>query len=321
MKVVITDYEYPNIDQERAIITGSGAELAAFQVKDEEGLIEIVRDADAVVVQYANITPKVIKAMEHCKMIIKYGIGVNNIDSMAATEKGIYICNVPDYGIDEVSNHAIAMMLALAKKLPIVTKSLRGGEWGYLSTIPLFRLQDSTLGLVGLGRIPSLVAKKMSGFGMNILAYDPYANEEYARSQGVTLVDFDTLIEKSDFVSVHCPQTEETTHLFNKEVFTRMKKTAFLINTARGPIVDQTALIEALKSGEIAGAGLDVFEQEPIEKDSELLKMDNVIATPHCAWYSEQAITTLQRKVAEEVINVLKGNKPFNCTNKVALGL
>ncbi len=321
MKVVITDYEYPNIDQERAIITGSGAELAAFQVKDEEGLIEIVRDADAVVVQYANITPKVIKAMEHCKMIIKYGIGVNNIDSMAATEKGIYICNVPDYGIDEVSNHAIAMMLALAKKLPIVTKSLRGGEWGYLSTIPLFRLQDSTLGLVGLGRIPSLVAKKMSGFGMNILAYDPYAKEDYARSQGVTLVDFDTLIERSDFVSVHCPQTEETTHLFNKEVFTRMKKTAFLINTARGPIVDQTALIEALKSGEIAGAGLDVFEQEPIEKDSELLKMDNVIATPHCAWYSEQAITTLQRKIAEEVINVLKGNKPFNCTNKVALGL
>ncbi|MGX8712022.1 MAG: C-terminal binding protein [bacterium] len=318
MKVVITDFEYPNVDQETKIITESGAQLQACHLKTEEEIIAAVRDADAVIVQYAVITRKIIDHMQNCKMIIKYGIGVNNIDSAAATEKGIYVCNVPDYGVDEVSNHAIALLLALAKKLPVITKALRGGDWGYTSTVPLFRLAGSTLGLVGLGRIPSLVAKKMSGFGMRILAFDPYMTPEAARERGAELVDFETLCRESDFISIHCPLTDSTTHLFDEKAFALMKKTAFLINTARGPVIDEQALIQALKSGKIAGAGLDVFESEPISQESELLRMDNVIATPHCAWYSEEAISTLQRKVAEEVVNVLGGNPPFNRTNKIS---
>ncbi|WRS27871.1 C-terminal binding protein [Oscillospiraceae bacterium MB08-C2-2] len=319
MKVLITDYEYPQVDQEREIITGFGAELLTCQLKTEAELIEAVQDVDAVIVQYANITRPVIEAMKKCKMVIKYGIGVNNIDADAATEKGIYVCNVPDYGVEEVSNHAIVLMLSLAKKLTLLNDRMRSGKWGYTPSVPLYRLNGSTLGLVGLGRIPSLVAKKMAGFGLNIVAYDPYAQGAAAKELGVTLVDFDTLCKTSDFVSIHCPQTPQTTHLFNSEVFAKMKKTAYLVNTARGPIVDEAALIEALKSGEIAGAGLDVFEEEPLASASELLKLDNVIATPHCAWYSEEAISTLQRKVAEEVVNVLGGNKPFNCTNPAVL--
>ena len=223
--------------------------------------------------------------------------------------------------MDEVSNHAIAMLMALAKKLPVVTKALRSGEWGYTRTIPLFRMAGSTLGLIGLGRIPSLVAQKMSGFGLGrILAFDPFLSPEQAETRGAELVDFETLCKESDFISIHCPLTKETTGLFNEKVFRTMKKTAYLINTSRGPVICEKDLVHALKSGEIAGAGLDVYETEPVAPDSELLKMDNVIATPHCAWYSEEAISTLQRKVAEEVVNVLKGNPPFNCTNKAALG-
>lgn len=318
MKVVITDFEYPNVDQEQEIITKFGAQLHACHLKTPQEIAAEVEDADAVIVQYANITKEIIAGMKHCKMIIKYGIGVNNIDSEAAAAKGIYVCNVPDYGVDEVSNHAIAMLMALAKKLPAVTRALKNGEWGYGPTVPLFRLDGSTLGLVGIGRIPSLVAHKMSNFGMKILAFDPYVSAEEAEKRGAELVDFETLCKKSDFISIHCPLTPSTTRIFNREAFGMMKKTAFLINTARGPVIDENELVEALETGEIAGAGLDVFESEPIGKTNKLLQMDQVIATPHCAWYSEEAISTLQRKVAEEVVNVLSGNRPFHCTNKVS---
>lgn len=320
MKVVITDFEYPNVDQETQIITEAGAQLDALHLKSTEEIIEAVQDADAVIVQYANITKEIIDRMQHCKMIIKYGIGVNNIDSDAATAKGIYVCNVPDYGVDEVSNHAIAMLMALAKKLPTVTRVMREGGWGYACSVPLFRLAGSTLGLVGLGRIPSLVARKMSGFDLGrILAFDPYMTPEEAKKRGAELVDFETLCKESDFISVHCPLTPDTTGLFNEKAFRLMKKTAFLINTARGPVIREKDLVAALKAGEIAGVGLDVYENEPLAADHELRKMDNAIVTPHCAWYSEQAISTLQRKVAEEVVNVLKGNVPFNCTNRAVL--
>lgn len=316
MKVVITDCQYPEVDTERRIITGAGHTLETFQVKNEAELVAATRDADAIIVQYAAMTHAVIEQLENCKIIIKYGIGVNNIDCTAATEHGVYVCNVPDYGTDEVSNHAIALLFALCKKLPQLTKQLEAGEWSYAPAVPLYRMDGATLGLVGFGRIPQLVAKKMVGFGLNIIANDPYISEEAAQAFGVTLVDFDTLCTQSDYISVHCPLTEQTTRLFNAEAFKKMKPTAFLINTARGGILDEQALIKALNSREIAGAGLDVFEQEPPNKDNPLLVMQNVVATPHTAWYSEQAIEALQKKVAEEVVNVLAGNRPWNLCNR-----
>ncbi len=320
-KVVITDYEYADVEKERQIIAGAGFRLEALQCKNEQEVIDACRDADAVIVQYCMISRKVIEAMEHCRMVIKYGIGVNNIDSEAATEKGIYVCNVPDYGVDEVSNHAITLLMALSKKLPVIMQAMRRGAWGYESIVPLRRMQGLTLGLVGLGRIPKLVAKKMSNFGLKILAFDPYMSMDEAERLGVRLADFHTLCRESDYISIHCPLTEDTRHIFNKETFREMKPTALLVNTARGPVICEQDLIKALKQGEIAGAGLDVYEDEPLDKNSELLKMEQVICTPHCAWYTEDAVSAVQSKAAEEVVNVLSGNEPWNAVNRKALAL
>ncbi len=319
MKVVITDYQYENINQEKKIFEEAGIELQEYQLKDPKDLIGVIDDADAVITQYSDINADVIEHLQHCKMIIKYGIGVNNIDVEVATRKGIYVCNVPDYGVEEVSNHAITMILALSKKLPTITRALREGDWGYSSIVPLFRFSEATIGLVGFGRIPQLVAKKLSGFGVKILAYDPYINSELAKEMGVIPVDFETLCKESDYISLHCPLTADTEHLFNLDTFKMMKDTAVLVNTARGPIIKEEDLVIALKEGLIAGAGLDVFEKEPVSSDNPLLHMENVIATPHCAWYSLRAIDNVQRKAAEEVANVLLGNEPFNCVNRKAL--
>ena len=321
MNVVITDYEYDNIEREKDIFAQAGLELSEYQVKSGQALADAVRDADAVVVQYAEMTSDIIRQMGHCKMIIKYGIGVNNIDTAAATEQGIYVCNVPDYGVDEVSNHAVALLLSLARKLPVLQQTLREGGWGYGRAVPAYRVAGSTLGLVSLGRIPSLVARKMRGFGVRLLAYDPFVTPQYAAELGVELVDFDTLCRESDYISIHCPLTPQTRHLFNKESFRRMKNTAILVNTARGSVVCEKDLIWALEQGEIAGAGLDVYEQEPLALDSPLLGMEQVICTGHCAWYPEDAIATLQQKAAEEVVRVLAGNDPLNCTNRRELAM
>lgn len=319
MKVVITDYEYQDVEKERKILEAAGIVLDECQCRTEQALVDACREADGVIVQYCAITERVIRAMERCRVIIKYGIGVNNIDVDAASAKGIYVCNVPDYGVDEVSNHAIAMMLALSRGLKSLNESLTSGAWGYAPVVPLHRMAGSTLGLVGLGRIPSLVAKKMAGFGLRILAYDPFARPEAARELGVELVEFDTLVAESDYISIHCPLTPRTQGLFGPEAFRRMKSTAILVNTARGPVIQQQALEEALRTGELAGAGLDVYEQEPLPKDSPLLHMSNVICTPHCAWYTEEAVTAVQEKAAQEAANVLTGHAPWHAVNAAAV--
>ena len=318
MKVLFTDYQYANIDQELDILAHTGAEIVDLEQDKSTPLEEAVRDADAIIVQYAEITPELIGRMDSCKIIIKYGIGVNNIDAQAASAKGIYVCNVPDYGIDEVSNAAIAMMLALHRKLPVTRKALRNGDWSYDAMVPIKGLAGSTLGLVGLGRIPALVAKKMQGFSLNILACDPYVSPEHAEKLGVRLVDLETLYTESDIVSIHCALTDETRHMFHADVFRKMKSAAIIINTARGPVICEKDLIDALRAGEIAGAGLDTYETEPISQDNPLLQMENVICTPHVAWYSEQAIKNVQRGAAVEVARVLRGEKPVNPVNTPA---
>lgn len=317
MKAVITDYQYESVMTEREIIEGAGFTLEACQAKTQEALIAAVEDADAVITQYADINAEVIGCMKHAKMIIKYGIGVNNIDCEAASRKGIYVCNVPDYGVDEVSDHAVAMILALGKKLPVVTDAFRHGDWGYSSTFPLFRLKECSAGLIGFGRIPRMVAAKLQAFGMKVFAFDPYVNEKEASAAGVEITSLEHILETCDFVSVHCPLTSDTRHMIGEKELSKMKESAFIINTARGGVIDEGALIKALKNKWIAGAAVDVFEKEPVSPEHELLHMPNVIATPHVAWYSETAIRTLQRKVALEVVNVLSGNKPFHCVNSI----
>ena len=316
-KIVISDYQYDTIEPQREVVRRfPEAELIDLQCRTEEDVLAQAFDADVIINQYAPMTSRVLDGLKNCRAIIRYGIGVDTIDVKAASRRGIYVCNVPDYGVDETSNHAISLILALARKLPVIMADVRRGNWGLTCGKPLHRFAGSTLGLIGLGRIAGAIAQKLAPFQLNLIAYDPYVSKERAESLGVTLTDFETLCRESDYISLHCPATEDNHHLMNERVFAMMKPTAYLINAARGSIVDEAALIHALETGEIAGAGLDVLEKEPIDADSPLLRMDNVIITSHFGGYSEEAIETLQRKAAEEAVNILSGGRPFHAVNE-----
>lgn len=314
-KVVVTDYYYENLRQEREIIEGIGAELVEFQCKTEDEVIAAAAGCDALICQFAPITSRVIQTLTQCKVIVRYAIGVDNIDLSAAEQQGIYVCNVPDYGIDEVSNQAIALLMDCAKKLTYLANQVKQGNCSYTLVKPLYRMEGKTLGLVGFGRIPRLVAKKMSAFGLKILAYDPFMDHQAAQQLGVTPVELNKLLQKSDYISVHCPLNQETYHLFDRDAFRQMKPTAIFINTSRGAVVKEEDLIWALEQSEISMAGIDVTETEPIPADHPLLKLDNAVVTPHAAWYSEEAIQSLQMKAAQEVARVLSGQAPQNPVN------
>jgi D-3-phosphoglycerate dehydrogenase len=235
----------------------------------------------------------------------------------AATDHGVPVVNVPDYGTDEVANHAVALLLNLARKIARLDRQTRGGAWDIFRIGPVTRLAGQTVGIVGCGRIGSAVARKLSGFDVRLLACDPYVE---TFPPGVQPVAFERLLAESDYVTVHCPLTEETRHAFDAESLAWMRPTAILINTARGGIVDTAALIDALQEGYLAGAGLDVLEQEPIDPASPLLRMEQVIVTPHAAWYSEEGRSDLKRRAAEEAVRVLRGERPRHCVNAEALG-
>ncbi len=314
-KVVIADYYYESIHQEQAVMAELGAQLTDHHCTTEEEVIAAAEGCDALICQFAPITRRVIETLTNCKVIVRYAIGVDNIDLKAAEEHGIYVCNVPDYSIDEVSNHAIALLMDCVRKLTYLVNQVKQGNCSYTLIKPLFRMEGKTLGLVGFGRIPRLVAKKMAGFGVEIIAYDPMIDEQAAEQLGVKPVPLDALLQTSDYISVHCPLMDSTYHMFDKTSFQKMKKTAIFINTARGGVVNEADLIWALENGEIGMAGLDVTETEPIPMDHPLLKLDNAVVTPHAAWYSEEAVKSLQLKVAEEVARVLRGEEPKNPVN------
>jgi D-3-phosphoglycerate dehydrogenase len=269
-------------------------------------------------VTYAKITAEMIRQMTRCRIISRFGIGVDNVDIAAATGAGIVVTKVPDYCIDEVSDHTMALLLALARKIPFANAQVHAGRWEMPSVVPIHRLRGSVLGLVGFGRIPQLVAPKAKSFGLRVVAYDPYIPQEIFARAGVEGVDFAHVLKISDYVSIHSPLLPETKGLFNADVFRQMRPTAYLINTARGPIVDEAALAEALDARQLAGAALDVMPQEP-PVNSPLFGRHNVIITPHTSFYSEESLVDLQTKAAEEVASVLTGQAPRNPVNPEAL--
>ncbi|PWU07905.1 MAG: hydroxyacid dehydrogenase [Terriglobia bacterium] len=277
-------------------------------------MLEVVRDADALLTTYAKIPAEIIAEMTKCRIIARFGIGVDNVDIPAATAKGIVVTRVPDYCIDEVSDHAMALLLAVVRKIPSANVRTHAGRWEMKAVAPIHRLRGTVLGLVAFGQIPQLLAPKAQAFGMRVVTYDPYVADEVLARAGVERVEFDELVKISDYISIHTPLMPATHHLFNADVFRRMKPTAYLINTARGPIVDETALADALDRGQLAGAALDVMEKEP-PTGSPLLGRDNVIITPHTSFYSEESLVDLQRKAAEEVLRVLTGQAPRNPVN------
>lgn len=315
-KVVITDYEFSTLEQEEAALGSLDVEIIRAQCCTEEDVIEVAKDADALINQYAPISRKVIESLPNLKVVSRYGIGVNTIDVEAATEHGVIVGNVTDYCLDEVSDHAFALIMACARKVVTLNNAVKNGNWDYKVSVPIFRLPGRVLGLVGFGKIPQTLAKKAQAFGINVISYDPFVSAEVASEFNVALVDLNELCEKSDFISVHAPLIEATRGMISDEQFDLMKKEAFIINTARGPVIDEKALIRALEAGKIGGAGLDVLEDEPIASDHPLLKMDNVILNPHAAWYSEESQLELQRKTAQNVADVLSGYYPTYLFNR-----
>ena len=251
-----------------------------------------------------------INQFEQCRIIARTGIGIDTIDLDVATTKGIVVTNVPEYCEDEVSDHAMALLLALARNVTRGNAQVHGGEWALAKLKPMFRLRGRTVGLVGFGKIPRLVAAKAQAFGLNVVAFDPYIEPSDAASLGVELLSLEELMANSDFVSIHTPLTPETRHMIGADVLAGMKPEAMLINTARGGLVDVDALADALDAGSLAGAGLDVLPDEPPTADLRLMDRDNVILTPHTAFYSEQSMIDLQAKAAQQVALVLAGEQP-----------
>jgi D-3-phosphoglycerate dehydrogenase len=261
-------------------------------------------------VTYAKLTGDLIRKFERCRAIGRFGIGVDNIDLPAAAEKDITVTYVPDYCVREVSDHAMTLLLALARKLPLSNRLVQSGRWEMPAVVPIHRLDGTVLGLFGFGHIPRRLAPKAKAFGMRVVVHDPYVPSQALAEAGVEGVDFERMLQMSDYVSIHAPLTPETRGLFNAETFSKMKRGALLVNTARGPLVDEAALVAALDAGQIGGAGLDVLATEPPPRDSALLGRDNVILSPHTAFYSEEALLELQTKCASDVARVLSGEAP-----------
>jgi len=316
-KIVFTDFDFPSIDIEKGIFNELDCEIFTPQTNDEEKLIEVCKDADALLVQYAQITERIINSMAKCKVISRFGIGVDSIDLKAAKAKGIYVCNVPDYCIDEVADHSLALILSLGRKIVQFSNSVKSGIWDALKIgRPIYNLKNQILGLVGFGKIPQNLSIKAINLFKEILIYDPFISFEVTKKFNVKAATFYEILRYSDFISIHCPLNENTRHMFSLREFQIMKKTAYIINTSRGAIINTPDLYQAIANGLIAGAGLDVLEKEPPGMDFELAKLDNVIITPHAGYYSETALEELHNKWAINVLKVLKGEEPVNVVNK-----
>ena len=285
-------------------------------MRDEREMIERMRDADALVVSFSPVTRGFMSAVEGLKTVVRTGVGYDVIDVPAATELGVIVVNIPDIWVREVANHALALLLAWNRKVISLDGQVRAGVWA--GGIPGERtgsLHGETVGIVGLGNIGSAFARRVTALEMKVIACDPYVDARHFAALGVERVSLEALAERSDYVSVHTLLNAETRHLIGEKFFRRMKPTAILINTSRGPVVDETALARALEENRLAGAALDVWEQEPVAADNPLLKMDNVIATPHAAYFSSAAVAAVPRRCGEEIARVLTGQRPLNVVN------
>lgn len=319
-KVLITDYVWPSTDPERAVLEAAGIELVVAPDTSENTLAELAKDVDAIMFCFAQVTAKVLESATKCKIAARYGIGVDNVDIPRATELGIVVTNVPDYCMDEVTDHALGMILALNRRLVPHTREVVQGGWNDVAlNQPMHRTRGATMGIVGYGRIGRSLAAKAVGFGMNILAYDPMI-EPGSDVEGASVTTLDELLEKSDFVSLHVPLLPSTENMISAPELAKMKPGSIIVNCARGGLIDEHALASALESGHIAGAGLDVVEPTPPDPSSPLLAQENVIITPHTAFFSQASTVELEERTAGEVVRVLAGEKPENWINPEVSG-
>ena len=317
-KVAITDYTFPDLSIETQILEAAGLEVISGQCKTQQDLIMLTANADYVITQFAPVDVDVIKSMSNCKVIVRYGIGYDNVDCEAAKEKGIPVCNIPTYCIDEVADHTLSFILSMTRQLLANAKYVQNGKWGLGTDLSNMRgLYDSTVGIIGLGRIGQAVAKRLKGFGCRLIAYDPVVNPTQVASTGCQLVDLDYLLSNSDVITLHCPSLPATKNIINNSTLSKMKKGGLLINAGRGDLVCADALLEALATGHLAGVAIDVFSTEPVPIDSPLLDMDNVLITSHIASASPQSAKTLRETAAQIVVISAKGESLPNVVNSL----
>lgn len=310
--ILVSDSKVIDFESGQTAFDDIDAEIRMTEARQPDELSEAAAGADALIVDASTrVTESVLKSLDDLQVVGRSGIGVDNVDVGAASQRGVAVVNVPDYCLDEVSTHALGMMLALARKLPQLDAAVKRGEWDWSAAQPISRLSGRTVGIVGFGKIGRSFARKLRGLGVNVLVFDPYISVRDLAGFDVTRVEWTQLLTDSDFVSIHVPLTEETRRLFDAEAFEMMLDDVVLINTSRGPVVDEDALVAALEADRLSGAGLDVRDPEP-PVDSPLKRFENVILTPHAGFYSEHARRELTQTVCTDVVRVLRGLEPHN---------
>lgn len=313
--VLITDYAWPTLDIEREILEAVNADLVVAESGDEAELIELAPGVDAIMTCWKNVTSAVLDVASKCVLVSRYGIGLDNIAVDRATELGMLVTNVPEFCLEEVSDHVMGLILAFARGIVAQDRATSRGVWDQKLVQPIPRLRGQTLGLIGYGNIARALVPKALGFGLKIIAFTPRLAPDALAGIGEATNDLEFLLREADYISIHAPLTDETRGLIDRQALQLMKPTAYLINTSRGPLIDEEALVQALREGWIAGAGLDVLTQEPAPQNHPLLTLENAILTPHMAFYSETAIEELARDAAEHVAQVLRGETPTNIVN------
>lgn len=317
-KVVMTDDRHKTYEEEMKVLRGIDAELIIANCSTPQEVISTCRDADGIMVNLAPMPADVIRELNRCKIISRYGVGYDNVDVSTCTQKGIYLANVPDYCAEEVSDHALALLMACARKVARRDAQVRAGQWNIARAEPIYRIAGKTFAFLGFGMIGRCLFRKIKEFGFSkILIYDPYVEAETIRLLGAEKADWDQAIKSADYISVHMPLNDKTRGIIDSSAFSMMKSTAIIVNTSRGPIIEEKALIEALINGRINSAGLDVHSKEPLDSNSPFMKIENCVLTDHVGWYSEEAMSELKRKVAENVKDVLLSGKPKYPINKL----
>lgn len=324
IKVVVTDYIEPDLNwEEKELSKYSDIEFSHYQLKHKtrDEVLEKISDADVVVVNMVPMDRETLKGLKKCKLIIRHGIGYDNVDVAACSEFGITLANIPDYCVEEVAEQAVMLIFACSRKIhyqkKVLIDSAKRGEWDFSDLYPIFKLRGKTLGLVGCGRIGSTVLEMMRGVGMNVRVCDPYLTEERKKELNIVHEDLNTILKESDVVSVHCLLNDETKEMFKSEQFKLMKPSSYFINTARGGIVKTEDLVRAVEERVIAGAGIDVYTgKEPPPADSPLFKMDNIILSPHISWYSEESGWSIRFKIVDDILRFYQGEKPRFIVNK-----
>jgi len=316
-KIVVLEPGYEHYQDEIKVLAPFNPEFIVVpKSASQEERAKALLQADALMIREAPLPLEYIALLDKCQAIVRYGVGVDNVDLAAAKEKGIYVANVPDYGSEDVAEHALALLLAATRRITSRNTQVHAGEWNIGQAEPMYRLSGKVLGIVGFGRIARCLAAKASGIGFSrMLVCDPLLNDADAMAAGVEKVTLEQLCQQADLISLHVPLSEKTRHLIGAEQLALMKPTTIVVNTSRGGLIDESALYQALIENRLFAAGLDVFEQEPVRQDHPLLTLPNVICTDHTAWFTEESVTELQRKAAQEVLRIFEGNKPLNWVN------